>query len=273
MGSLFSMITKNNNYNYTTTTKVKEEKSSDNKTTNVSELWNSIRITSILLYFLSMLLAFTTTIQSTAAGTKLLIGGTIDGIYKTKNAWDFLLHSYEYDFICIRWSFLTSLMCFLLAMTGRTILEFNLLSLEKTKLLALLLLGMMALISFSLSFINTTMFSSKSTSSDNNALLFGMTRKVVKMEYQRGMKSQHAFEMVSLLSVIGAFIVLIKIILWDFVIRKILQKNNTPLKSKNRCNNRNNDDREKRQPNKGSRRNNILDGKRKFADHYIGPYP
>jgi len=181
------------------------------KENNRDERWNTIRVTSMVMYFLAMLLAFNTTIHSTAAGTKLLIGGATDVIYKTKNAWDFLLHGYEYDFIVTRWSFLTSLMCFLLGMTGRTIIEFDLLTKRPTTL-ALVLLIMMALISYSLSYINSTLFSSSN--------LFGMTMKVVKLEYERGMKTKHPLELVWILSGAGTLVVLVKIIFWDFALRR-----------------------------------------------------
>ena len=86
-----------------------------------------------VLSLLSLCFSITTVVMSTSAGTMLMLekyqasGSHVD-VYR------FLRECMDLEFSLTRFSFLTSVMCFLSAVTGRIIIEFNLVSFMRSQL-------------------------------------------------------------------------------------------------------------------------------------------
>mmetsp|Transcript_53064 Transcript_53064/g.158806 ORF Transcript_53064/g.158806 Transcript_53064/m.158806 type:complete len:226 (-) Transcript_53064:446-1123(-) len=124
----------------------------------------------------SFVLALTTVVVATAAATKNL-HGSYDPL--ASSGYMLLKREFEYEFILTRWSFFVSLFCFIIGVTCRVVVEFDLLAMtgehrQRRRELGLALMCLMSgLIFHLLSFINTTLFCW------NN--LFGMTLSLIRL--------------------------------------------------------------------------------------------
>mmetsp|Transcript_33496 Transcript_33496/g.77203 ORF Transcript_33496/g.77203 Transcript_33496/m.77203 type:complete len:233 (+) Transcript_33496:71-769(+) len=134
---------------------------------------------------LCFLLSVNTIIISTAANTKSLYGG-FDTM--AESGYNLLNREFHYEFVSTRWSFLVSLMSFLIATTGRFVYEFRLFtpSFDEPKSVQIkrkvmgtaVCLLMSSLLLHLLAFINSTLFCW------NN--LLDMTIDLVKVIVKKG---------------------------------------------------------------------------------------
>lgn len=109
-----------------------------------------------IVSLISLCLSIVTIITATSASTMLLVGNRFD-ISKAKNVFDFMNTQMSYEFLITRWSFFSSLLLFLVGITNRALLEFQLLK-EKRRVAGIFLIcSMGSLVSFLLSYINRTL--------------------------------------------------------------------------------------------------------------------
>jgi hypothetical protein len=107
------------------------------------------------MVLISFILSLSTIVVATAA-TVTIMHGTFDVMAET--AYILLQRELEFEFVSSRWAFLMSLVTFLVGVTGRVLLEFNLLT-EKRRSLALgVVFSMTALVSHLFSYINSTLY-------------------------------------------------------------------------------------------------------------------
>jgi hypothetical protein len=107
------------------------------------------------MVLISFILSLSTIVMATAA-TVTIMHGTFDVMAET--AYILLQRELEFEFVSSRWAFLMSLVTFLVGVTGRVLLEFNLLT-EKRRSLALgVVFSMTALVSHLFSYINSTLY-------------------------------------------------------------------------------------------------------------------
>jgi hypothetical protein len=107
--------------------------------------------------FVTFLLSTNTVVISTAAIVK---GLHADFDPMSENGYMLLKRSFEYEFVVSRWSYLVSLLAFLVAVTNRILFEFQLFSsseVRKTMGVAVCLL-MSGLILHLISFLNSTLY-------------------------------------------------------------------------------------------------------------------
>ena len=109
-----------------------------------------------VLSLLSLCLSMTSVVTSTSAGTMLLLHK-----YQTPDphidVYRFLRECMDLEFCLTRFSFITSLMCFLSAVTGRIIIEFDLWT-KKRRLAGFMVLSKMtAVLTLLLSYANTSL--------------------------------------------------------------------------------------------------------------------
>jgi len=101
-------------------------------------------------------LALSTIIISTSA-TITMLHGRYDP--RAETAYQLLRREFDYEFSVTRWSFLVALLCFILGVTNRVILEFDLLQKSRKYHLLAFMSTMTAVISNMLSYINRTLYS------------------------------------------------------------------------------------------------------------------
>jgi hypothetical protein len=105
---------------------------------------------------LTMCLSVVTILTSTTAGTFLLLQ-KIEVADPTIDVYHFLKTALGFEFVLTRWSFLTSQLLFLVSLTGRTILEFNLLKRKRLLPAVMTLATMSGMITLMMSYVNTTL--------------------------------------------------------------------------------------------------------------------
>jgi hypothetical protein len=117
-----------------------------------------------ILSLLSFCLSMTAVLTSTSASTMLLLQKyqvvvtTTDANHHTMDVYSFLRSVMDFEFTMTRWSFLTSLFCFLSAATGRVVLEFDLWT-KKRRLAGVMVFSKMtAVLTLLLSNVNTSLY-------------------------------------------------------------------------------------------------------------------
>jgi hypothetical protein len=114
-----------------------------------------IRIYHVMV-LLSFFLSLSTIVVATAAIVTVLHG--LDNNVMAETAYLLLRRELDFEFISCRWAYLMSLLTFLVGVTGRVLLEFNLLT-EKRQSLALgVVFGMTTLVSHLFAYINSTLY-------------------------------------------------------------------------------------------------------------------
>lgn len=107
------------------------------------------------LMFVAFALSFTTMILSTVASVQML-HGRFDPMAET--AYLLLRREFDFEFVLTRWAFIVSLLCFVDGIMVRAFLEFDLLRKSKRNQAMCLVLGVTAIVSQMLSYINTHLF-------------------------------------------------------------------------------------------------------------------
>lgn len=103
----------------------------------------------------SFVLAMNTVIISSVA-TVSMLHGRFDP--KAETAYMMLRREFDYEFVLTRWSFIVALLCFLLGVTTRVILEYGLIAREKRMEAIAVVLLLSALIAQMLSYVNQTLY-------------------------------------------------------------------------------------------------------------------
>ena len=150
----------------------------------------------------SFLLSFATIVISTGASITVLYGD-FDGNAKTPYA--LLIREFEYEFTITRWAYSMALLCFLVAVTHRAVLEFDLTKKHRKNQRMALICTMTALISHLFSYINQHLFSWRS--------LFHMTLYVMEMVVRKTVKEKDPLQTLSILATLLAAYYGFKVIL------------------------------------------------------------
>lgn len=105
---------------------------------------------------LTICLSMATILTSTTAGTFLLLQ-KIEVADPTIDVYHFLKTALGFEFVLTRWSFLTSQLLFLVSLTGRIMLEFDLLTRKRLLPAVITLATMSGMITLMMSYVNTTL--------------------------------------------------------------------------------------------------------------------
>lgn len=141
---------------------------------------------------LSFMLSLCTVVFSTAAGVTIMHGG-FDPM--AKSAYDLMMKEFEFEFITTRLSYLSSLLSFIVGITGRVLLEYKLLRKEKSEEAYAVCFGMGAIVMHLWSYINSTLYSSQS--------LIGLAIRLGKLTVQRAVHEHRPLQVLSL----GCFVI------------------------------------------------------------------
>lgn len=136
---------------------------------------------------LSFMLSLCTIVTSTAAGVSIL-HGNFDPL--ADSGYTLLMREFEFEFITARLSYLSSLLSFIVGVTSRTLVEFNLLHSEQREEAFVICFGMAALVMHLWSFINSTLYSDQS--------LMGMAVHLGKIVFQRALLEHRPLQIFSL---------------------------------------------------------------------------
>lgn len=157
----------------------------------------------IQMYHVSAVLAFllsvNTIISATVAHISIL-HGQFDPMADT--AYMLMKREFEYEFVSTRWSFFVSLFAFLVAVTMRLLLEFDLLKRDADGKLvggntvATVVCSMAALFTHLMSFVNNTLYCWRS--------IIGMTLHLFKMTVRCAVVERKPLQIMSVLSSIAA---------------------------------------------------------------------
>ena len=130
-----------------------------NTTTSIAEKSRSylflLRLYHSLVVF-AFSLALTTVLISTAASVTILHARHYP---KAQTPHELLRREFDYEYCVTRWCFIMALQCFVLAVTLKLILEFELLAQERRFHLVALTSLMMAVLGHALSYVNRTLHS------------------------------------------------------------------------------------------------------------------
>lgn len=148
-------------------------------------------------------LALNTIVISTAA-TVTMMHGRFDP--KAETAYQLLRREFDYEFCVTRWGFLVALLLFILGVTTRAVVQFDLLHLHRLYHLLALLCVMVAMVSSMISYINRTLF--------DWANLFEFTAHVIRLSYAKGFSEGHPLMIVSFVSATLAVLIMIKLTLF-----------------------------------------------------------
>jgi hypothetical protein len=127
----------------------------------IEELKSQTRLENLLFngYHLSMMMAYTfslaTIVVSTAAVVTVL-HGQFDPMAET--AYMLLKREFEFEYLTCRWSFLVALFSFLVGVTSRAVIEFDMLNESKRSSLKFVTLSLLALCCHLMSYINHTLY-------------------------------------------------------------------------------------------------------------------
>lgn len=136
---------------------------------------------------LSFMLSLCTIVTSTAAGVSIL-HGNFDPV--AESGYMLLMREFEFEFITARLSYLSSLVSFIVGVTSRTLVEFNLLRSEQREEALVICFAMAALVTHLWSYINSTLYSDQS--------LVGMAIHLCKIVFQRAMLEHRPLQIFSL---------------------------------------------------------------------------
>lgn len=113
-----------------------------------------IQITQFLIT-MAFMTAITSVVSGTSASVKVLHGG-FDPVAATP--YDLLVRNFEFEFLSVRWTFLTSIFCFLTGMGTQGIVQFNLLDPGKSRMLAIFVGTLTSVTCFLISYVNNNIF-------------------------------------------------------------------------------------------------------------------
>ena len=169
LSALFSLVDKTKTKSKSTTTTHSNDSANDEM---AGGRW---QINLLVLYhifsLISLLLSLNVVITATAAGTTLLLDEH-DSV--AVSAFEFLKREMYYELLTTRWSFFTSLLAFMGAVTTRTLIEFDLIqNPQRHKMAGVFLLSVGSLVTHLISFINGSLYSSPN--------LVVMTFEVIKV--------------------------------------------------------------------------------------------
>ncbi|KAL7530715.1 hypothetical protein ACHAXR_003638 [Thalassiosira sp. AJA248-18] len=146
-----------------------------------------------LVSLLAFLLSLNTIVTATSAVTSIL-HGRFDQMAET--AYMLMKREFEYEFVSVRWSFLTSIFCFLGMVTSRVLIEFGLLKEGSGKgsrkdVAMLVVCSVGALVSHLLSYVNQNLWCWRS--------LVGMTVYLAQLIVKRAFVEMRPLQVVSVL--------------------------------------------------------------------------
>lgn len=124
---------------------------------------------------LSFMLSLCTVVFATAAGVTILRG---DFNPMAESAYALLNKQFEFEFLTVRLSYLSSLLSFVIGIAGRILLEYKLLHKERREEAIVVCFGLGAVVTHMWSYINSTLYSSQS--------LAGMAMKLGAIIVQGG---------------------------------------------------------------------------------------
>lgn len=113
-----------------------------------------IQVTQFLIT-VAFMTAITSVVSGTSASVKILHGG-FDPIAPTP--YDLLVRNFEFEFLSVRWTFLTSIFCFLIGMGTQGIVQFHLLDPGHGRLLAIFVGTLTSVTCFLISYVNNNIF-------------------------------------------------------------------------------------------------------------------
>lgn len=149
----------------------------------------------------SFLLSLCTTVTATAAGVTLLHHS---GLAKAESAYAVLMRDFEYEFITVRLSYLSSLLCFVIGITSRIMLEYKLLDKRRRDEAYVVCFSIGAVVAHLWSYINSTLHSSQS--------LFGLFVSLIQIIVRRGFHEHKPLQVVSIACSTLAAIFLTKVV-------------------------------------------------------------
>ena len=127
---------------------------------------------------LTVCLSTATVLTSTTAGTFLLLR-KFELADPSIDVYHFLMTAMRFEFVLTRWTFLTSQLLFLVSLTGRTLLSFNLLTRKRLLPAVMTLATMSGMITLMTSYVNTSLNCWPN--------LLSMTKEVGMVSYARCM--------------------------------------------------------------------------------------
>ena len=151
-----------------------------------------------VLAVMAFVLSLNTVVTATVAHTSILYG-RFDQMAET--AYMMMRREFLYEFVMTRWSFLSSMFCFLGMVLSRLMIEFDLVKVgslggagKNVALLVLCIFG--ALITNLMSFVNQNLWCWSS--------LIGMTRSVVELVLERAFVQKRPLQVISVMFTLGA---------------------------------------------------------------------
>jgi len=136
---------------------------------------------------LSFMLSLSAIVTATAAGV-MVLHGDFDPL--ATSAYSLLSREFAFEFMTVRLSYLVSLLSFIVGVTSRALLEYNLLRKGNEDMALSLTLAMGALVTYLCSYINSTLYESQN--------LFGMLVYVVKVIFRRALQDHKPLQIVSI---------------------------------------------------------------------------
>lgn len=136
---------------------------------------------------LSFMLSLSAVVTATAAGV-MVLHGDFDPL--ATSAYNLLNREFAFEFMTVRLSYLLSLQCFIVGITSRALLEYNLLRKGSEDMAMSLTLAMGALVTYLCSYINSTLYESQN--------LFGMLVYVVQAIFRRALQEHKPLQIVSI---------------------------------------------------------------------------
>ena len=133
------------------------------------------------------MLSLCTIVFSTAAGVTILHGNFNP---LAESAYVLLMREFEFEFTTARLSYLLSLLGFILGVTSRVLVEFNLTDAERREEAYVVCFGMAGLVTHLWSYINSTLYSDQS--------LFGMALHLAKIVARKALLEHRPLQIVSL---------------------------------------------------------------------------
>ncbi|KAL7488591.1 hypothetical protein ACHAW6_014189 [Cyclotella cf. meneghiniana] len=151
----------------------------------------------VKFYHLTSLMAFVLSLNTTAIATMAhtsVLHGRFDQF--AESAYLLLKREFEMEFVVCRWSFVTSLLCFLGMVTSRLLIEFELLKVDpsnsaRSDTAMLVMCSMGALTASLLSYVNQHLWCWKS--------LLGMTLHLAKMSWKKAILEKQPLQICSML--------------------------------------------------------------------------
>lgn len=136
----------------------------------------------------SFLTSLCCNVMATAAGVTIIHN---DFVKEAESAYALLMREFEFEFITVRLSYLASLLFFVIGISNRILIEFNLLDKNKREELGVVCCGIGAVVTQMWSYINTTLYSTQS--------LIGLAAKLFQLTFQRAVLEHRPLQIVSLI--------------------------------------------------------------------------